>query len=273
MAQTLPLRARLLDSQTGLTLTHQVLNLDRSQYAAAATGLTETVIAGEYVLPNGYSGPDAGGYVRIAIQAGATLGEDGFDPAPPTVAQIWAALTSGLTTSGSIGKLIVDNLNSTVSGIAAAVWTYVIRTLTSTAAQTTAALSGSTLTVTRASTFNATITGLTIPATWTEVYFTAKSDQNLTDAQSTIQIRVSNPGIGTDGLLYLNGAVGTAAQASLVVNQSGGTVAITITDDATALLVAGQVLMYDLKAKTSMGTTQVLAGESLIINSTPTRTV
>ena len=44
-------------------------------------------------------------------------------------------------------------------------------------------------------------------------------------------------------------------------------------DDATAPLEAGQVLMYGLKTKTSTGTTQVLAGESLIINSTPTRTV
>ena len=45
-------------------------------------------------------------------------------------ASIWNALTSGITTTGSIGKLIVDNLNSAVGGVAAAVWAVGTRTIT-----------------------------------------------------------------------------------------------------------------------------------------------
>lgn len=48
------------------------------------------------------------------------------------VGNIWNALTSGLTTVGSIGKLLVDNVNATISSRAtdAGVWTNATRTLT-----------------------------------------------------------------------------------------------------------------------------------------------
>ena len=50
-------------------------------------------------------------------------------------ASIWDALTSGLTTVGSIGKLLVDNINATISSrsshTAADVWSVATRTLTS----------------------------------------------------------------------------------------------------------------------------------------------
>ncbi len=51
------------------------------------------------------------------------------------VQAIWDALTSALTTAGSIGKLLVDNVNATISSrsshSAADVWANVTRTLTS----------------------------------------------------------------------------------------------------------------------------------------------
>lgn len=106
MAQTLPLRVQLLSTQTGLTLTHRVLNLDGTEFAAATTGLAETAVAGEYTLLGGYSAPDAGGYVEIAIQAGALLGTAKIDPAAPTVSQI----QSGLATAASIAAL--NNLSA-----------------------------------------------------------------------------------------------------------------------------------------------------------------
>lgn len=50
-------------------------------------------------------------------------------------ASIWAALTSGLTTVGSVGKLLVDNVNATISSrstlTATDVWSHATRTLTS----------------------------------------------------------------------------------------------------------------------------------------------
>ena len=54
------------------------------------------------------------------------------------VQDIWDALTSALTTVGSIGKLLVDNINTTISSrsshSAADVWAVATRTLTSLAA-------------------------------------------------------------------------------------------------------------------------------------------
>lgn len=52
---------------------------------------------------------------RIGVPVGADLSAD--IAAKPTAAQIWAALTSGLSTSGSVGKLIVDNLDGKVSSV------------------------------------------------------------------------------------------------------------------------------------------------------------
>ncbi len=45
------------------------------------------------------------------------------------VADIWNTATSTMTTAGSIGKLLVDNIDAKISGIAGAVWSYSGRSL------------------------------------------------------------------------------------------------------------------------------------------------
>lgn len=47
------------------------------------------------------------------------------------VSDIWNVATSSLSTAGSVGKQLVDNLNATISGVASAVWSNTIRSLTS----------------------------------------------------------------------------------------------------------------------------------------------
>ena len=65
--------------------------------------------------------------------------------------------------------------------------------------------------------------------------------------------------MATDGLLYLDGAAATAAQASLTVDQGAGTVVIAITDNATAALgMTYTTYVYDLKVLLSDGSTQQL---------------
>lgn len=60
--------------------------------------------------------------------ANAQIGVNVVSMASGAVASIWNALTSGLTTVGSIGKLLVDNVNATISSrstlTAANVWDY-----------------------------------------------------------------------------------------------------------------------------------------------------
>ncbi len=62
------------------------------------------------------------------------IGKTGYALSAAGVQAIWDALTSALTTVGSVGKLIVDNLNATISSrsshSAADVWASVTRTLT-----------------------------------------------------------------------------------------------------------------------------------------------
>lgn len=159
---------------------------------------------------------------------------------------------------------------------AAAIWAYVTRTLTSTAAAVAAAMTGDDLTVTRAVTFSATITGLTISATWTKIYFSVKRSPGQPDSDALIQIVETNPGVGTDGLLYLDGAAAvTAAQASLTVDQALGTIIILITDDATAALPDTDVTYsYDLKQYTvSDSASTLLVGGDLTVTNTPTEAI
>ena len=101
------------------------------------------------------------------------------------------------------------------------------------------------------------------------MWFTLKVDADDLDTESIVQLCVSNSGVGTDGLLYLNGAVGTLAQGTLSVNQSGGAVTITIADDATSLLAAASELVYDVKQLVGSNTS-VLTGSTSNVLVTPT---
>ena len=194
---------------------------------------------------------------------------------------ITASVGNGFEANKTYTVYIVATVDSDTGGIAygikcaANVWDYATRTLTATAAATTAAVSGSDLAITIAATYTATLSGMTIPATWTKVWFTLKNRDNHTDAQSQVQILKSNPAsAANDGLLYLAGAVATTkANGSLVVDQAAGTVAITITDDATVSLSPGTALVYDLKVMTSAGATTVLTEGTATISYTPTRAI
>jgi hypothetical protein len=151
------------------------------------------------------------------------------------VVDVWNALTATMTTAGSIGKLIVDNL-AAAGSLAAAVWSYATRTLTdpvsSTDATTTATITrtrGNSWSIER--TLSVNITG------FTEIWFTVKSTKTHTDAESKIQITQSS------GLAYLNGADASARAANGAITVSDaltGVVVITLdeaeTDDLEELV-------------------------------------
>lgn len=74
-----------------------------------------------------YAGGDTSGTTTLLSRIGSALtitsgkvdvnDKTGFSLSSGGVQAIWDALTSALTTSGSIGKLIVDNLNATISSV------------------------------------------------------------------------------------------------------------------------------------------------------------
>lgn len=83
----------------------------------------------------------SGGITAASIAASAlngkgdwNIGKTGYALSAAGIQAIWDALTTALTTVGSVGKLIVDNINATISSrsshSAADVWTSATRTVT-----------------------------------------------------------------------------------------------------------------------------------------------
>ncbi len=75
--------------------------------------------------------------VTAPVTVGTNNDKTGYALSSAGVQAVWDALTSALTTLGSIGKLLVDNINATISSrsshTAADVWLSLTRTLTSAA--------------------------------------------------------------------------------------------------------------------------------------------
>lgn len=133
------------------------------------------------------------------------------------------------------------------------------------------------LTFTQGVTFAATVSGLTISATWAKLYFTLKESDYDTDDMALIQIVESNPGVGTDGLLYLNSAAIALpillADGTLTVSQVAGTVAIALTDNAMAQLSKASGLVWDIKTKDAAGATVQNATGTASIGRAITQTI
>lgn len=178
--------------------------------------------------------------------------------------QVWAAGTRTLT-SGS-------------APTTTEIWTAATRTLTSpTPGSTTPpAVSGTTLSIKKAVSFDVDVTGMTIPANWTKIYWTVKTNTSVADSDAVLQVVITNGGDPGDGLIYLNGAAATGHEdeASLTVDQPGGTITISITDDYTAeVSAATPTLTSDFKAITDVSKSVQLAVCPVSISSAVTLAV
>jgi hypothetical protein len=156
------------------------------------------------------------------------------------------------------------------------IWNATTRTLTSpTPGSTTPpAVSGTQLAIKKATSFDVTVTGMTIPSNWSKVYWTVKSGTGDADSAAILQIVKTNGGGAGDGLLYLNGsaATGHESEGSLTVDQAGGNVTIAITDDYTALINAG-TYTSDFKVITSASKSTQLAVCQVVVDSAVTLAV
>lgn len=146
----------------------------------------------------------------------------------------WITVLPGSYNSGTAGAII---------GALAAIDT--------TAVTITPANNAGHLTITAARTFEATISGLTIPADWVAALWTLKTDDSRPDAAALVQLRETNPAALSDGLQRLNGAAlpsgVTAAAGSLTVNQAGGSVVVWLSDEVTARLGKATGIGWDVK--------------------------
>jgi hypothetical protein len=184
----------------------------------------------------------------------------------------WCDLTVDIATSTTqFNDLATQASVDAIEGATPAeVWAYAPRTLTMTATQVAASITGKDLVIIKAVTFAATLTGITLPVGWDKLYFTAKQTPNYPDSTALIQLVLSNPGLPGDGLLVINQKVATPANGNLVV--AGSAVTITLTDDATALLQSGDSAPYDLKVVVDGASVLLTTGKATIAG-TPTASI
>lgn len=158
--------------------------------------------------------------------------------AVPTLAE-FATEDTGETeaAAGSVAKLAQGAAGMTAQDI----WEYSPRTLTQSAAEVASVIRGIVLTITRGDSLSASVTGLGDITGRKKLWFTVKGDLADEDAASTIQIEE------TAGLIYLNGAAGTALNGDIAVDdQSAGNITVTLKAAATAALAVGSY-SYDIQ--------------------------
>ena len=107
---------------------------------------------------------------------------------------------------------------------------------------------GSTITAHRGDTLSAALENIGALTNYSKLWFTVKRDYDDADSAAVIQIEK------TGGLLYLNGAVGTAGNGSLTINdEATGDVTIVLNASETAKLSPGNY-QYDIQILRSAGT-------------------
>lgn len=144
-----------------------------------------------------------------------------------------------LATSASIAAL--NDLS------AAEVWAYGTRTLTMTAAEIEAALSGDTITAHRGDSLSVSLTGLGSLVGYVSLDFTVKRSKANSDDEAIIRIRKNASGEG-DGLLRLNGKEATAGDGSLVIDdEAAGNITVNLAASAMAELTAWSGYHYDVQ--------------------------
>lgn len=145
---------------------------------------------------------------------------------------------------------------------AAETWAATSRTLTMTPAEVASTVTATSITQVRGNDWSIDITGLTLYST--KIQFALKNSYDDTDADAVLFIDT------TTGLITVNGAAGTAAQASLTY--VGTTLTVVVDAAVTALLPAGGY-KYGIQGIGATGLVQESYGGDFIITSDVVRAV
>ena len=185
-------------------------------------------------------------------------------------ATLTAMKGAGWTDETLVAILTAVEAVSAGSGASAAeVWAYAARTLTQSAAAVASAVAGSTITATRGDTLSAALTDIGALTNYSKIWFTVKADDADTDAESLVQIELS------DGLKYINGAAATtASNGSITINdEATGKVTILLEAPETAKLSPGSY-HYDIQILRSTGiAVSTLSSGTFIVSADYTRAV
>ena len=165
-------------------------------------------------------------------------------PASPAASGEYTSALSAIqadldNVSGSVGEALgrLDNVQAKTDLIT-----------TGTSLSIASAVVGSTITAHRGDTLSAALENIGALTNYSKLWFTVKRDYDDADTAAVIQIEK------TGGLLYLNGAVGTAGNGSLTINdEATGDVTIVLNASETAKLSPGNY-QYDIQILRSAGT-------------------
>jgi hypothetical protein len=121
------------------------------------------------------------------------------------------------------------------------VWSYTPRTLSQTASGIAASVVGA-ISIKRGDTWTHNISGVGDISTRTKLWFTMKTTESDADSAALVQIEEG------DGLKYLNGAAGTAGDASITVtDEVAGDFTIVLKPAASSQLSVAEGLSYDVQ--------------------------
>jgi len=145
---------------------------------------------------------------------------------------------------------------------AAEVWAYSSRTLTQSAASVASAVAGSVITITRGDTLSAALTNIGALTGYVSLDFTVKKNQDDTDANAILRIRLNATGTG-DGLITINKVSSdlTAANGSITIDDAAtGDITIALAAEETDDLVAHSGYFYDVQMITATAVTTLTEG-------------
>jgi hypothetical protein len=248
MAQSVNLNVALGASKTGLAIGYRLLNLDGTTQAAFTTTnvVEQSSTPGTYFVTVPVSVADAGARIVWGIS--------GTD------------YVSGIIDIAGATKASIDSVQASIAALS------VIPVASAGSGNV-----GGELQITRASSFEATLSGIAAPSGWTAARLTVKRAEQiaLADSVSILQMLVTNPGnSGTDGIVVLNGAAGGSDRVggSIVIDTVNNEVDIVIDDDTTAQLPTGS-FSYDIKFYWGTSKSGPPYVGTLRVSATPTQTI
>lgn len=216
--------------------------------SAAIVTVEATETTGRYkwllTLPAGIVDGDA-----LAVWVAAAVGDvDG-------AANVWHG--AGITSRPSD---VLSAISAAIAGVAAAVWAYATRTLTSSAAEVAAALEGAAITVLRGDTLTVSWSGLGDLSDRTKLWLTAKADRHHPDGAAVFQV------VEGAGLAVINGELATtpANAAVVVTDEVAGDVTLVLLGVETAKLSELVAGCWDLQILTASGPRTVTEGTASV---------
>jgi len=218
------------------TIKSKTDNLPASPAASGEYTSALSAIQADLDNPNQYKADVSG--IPAAVWGHATRTLSSFGT---LVSDIWSAATRTLS---AFAFTVTGAKDASIDAIKAKTDLFT----TGTSLTIASAVSGSTITAHRGDTLSAALENIGALTNYSKLWFTVKRDYDDADTAAVIQIEK------TGGLLYLNGAVGTAGNGSLTINdEATGDVTIVLNASETAKLSPGNY-QYDIQILRSAGT-------------------